>query len=1244
MGRTNLSLDAALELLDDLLYARQGKRFSTLQVSLLRAAWEPQRQGYRAIAQHYGYSENYLKYDAGPKLWQCLSDLLQEKVRKTNVRSVVESKLLEMQERLHQPSASENRSFSSAPTPSPGGNQAESVAFLGSLHAGISPSSGFSVNRWGAIPDVSYFQGREEEVATLLQWMGAEPCRLIGVLGMVGIGKTALVAKVLQELAVPSTEVAFDVVVWRSLQPSLPLDTLLTDLLQTAHQQVGFVGNDDVMMSALTLFKQHRCLVVLDGWDTLLQSNAGVDSSGTVVRGRAGHYHPDCRAYGQWLQAIAEIPHQSCVVMTSREYPAGFAQLLHTSAATRCLQLSGLTMSEAQSWLASKSSLSASEEDWQELITRCGSNPLFLTMAATTAQTLFDGHIRSLCDEETFVLGDLCDVLDQQVQRLSGLELDILYWLAIYYEPVTYTELKKDLLQGSSSTRILEALECLVRRSLIETTSPALVAKQATLFTIQPILREYLIHQLIEQVHDEIMQQSFQELHSHALIKAQTKEYLRDKQKQWILQPIAQRLQDTFQNEIILENYLKTVLYKLQTEYAHRPTYAAGNFLNLFCELGINLRGYDFSNLVVWQADLQGINLQDVNFTGANLTKSVFTKTLGGALSVTFSPDGQRLATSDINGTIRLWQVNDGKHILTCEGYGSWVCLVAFSPNGEILASASEDHTVRLWSTETGKCIQTFSGHRSWVWAIAFSSNGQFLASASEDHTIRIWSLRSGRCLKILTGHNSWVCAVAFSPRGNLLVSAGDDHLLRLWNVRTGECLQTLWGHSSRVSSVVFSPDGEAIASTSEDQSIKLWQVATGECLQTLRGHTHWVWSAAFSPDGRTLVSGSQDQTVRIWDIGTGDCLKTLQGHSSWVQSVAFSPDGATIASGSEDQTIRLWNVQTGHCLTTIRGYASWVQSVAFSPTGGLLASSNEDHTARLWDVATGRCIRTLHGPSSALLSVAFSPDGIWLAGGGFDHTLRLWQVATGECVRILEGHTSWIRAVAFSPCGKIIASSGGDCHLKLWDVQTGECLKTLRGHTNWVWSVVFSPDGRHLASCGDDQTIHLWDVETGECWRTLRDHASSVTSVAFSPDGTHLVSSSADQTIKLWFLNTETCLKTLVGHTSAVFLVTFSPDGQWLASCSADQTIRLWDVSTGVCLKTLSGHTNLVFSVAFSPDGTMLASGSRDETIKLWSVEQGLPLQTLRVERPYERMNIKGVTGLTDAQRATLVMLGATE
>jgi WD40 repeat protein len=188
-----------------------------------------------------------------------------------------------------------------------------------------------------------------------------------------------------------------------------------------------------------------------------------------------------------------------------------------------------------------------------------------------------------------------------------------------------------------------------------------------------------------------------------------------------------------------------------------------------------------------------------------------------------------------------------------------------------------------------------------------------------------------------------------------------------------------------------------------------------------------------------------------------------------------------------------------------------------------------------------------------------------------------------------------------------------------------------------------FPEDGATIASGSDDQTVKLWDITTGKCLKTLQGHTSWVNSVAISPDGTTLVSGSADRTIKLWDIRTGECLKTLQGHTQRVQSVAISPDSATLISSSNDQTVKLWDISTGECLKTLQGHTHTIGSVAISLDGTTVASGSFDETIKLWDVKTGQCLKTLR-DRLYEGMNITGVTGLTEAEKATLKALGAVE
>ncbi|MCC5598687.1 NB-ARC domain-containing protein [Nostoc favosum] len=1077
---------------------------------------------------------------------------------------------------------------------------------------------------WGEAIFNSVFYGRTEELSTLEQWILNEHCQLVALLGIGGIGKTTLSVKFAQQI-----QDNFEYVIWRSLREAPPAKIILGNLIQFLSDEQETEANlpesfSERVSRLLYYLQNHRCLVILDNAESILRSGS-----------RAGLYREGYEEYGELLRRVGEATHQSCLVMTSREKPREVALLEGQALPVRSLPLNGLKVAEGQEILKLKG-LSAAEDEWKVMIERYAGNPLALKIVATTIQDVFDGNVTGFLQQDTSVFGDIRDILEQQFERLSDLEKEIMYWLAINREPMALPELRDDIISQVPQAKLMEAVESLGRRSLVE--------KSAITFTLQPVVIEYVTQVFIEQVCEEITTENIELFRCHALIKASAKDYIREAQIRLILKPVLDELLTILRSKKGIENRLAKILVKLREESPQELGYTGGNILNLLCQLQIDLRGHDFSELTVWQADLRNVKLHDVNFQNADLSKSVFAEAFGGILSVAFSPDGKLLATGDSNGEICLRNTADGKQILNCKGHTNWVVSLAFNPDGRTLASGSADSTVKLWDVITGQCLQTFSEHNnSEVWSVAFSPDGNMLVSGSDDHTIRLWSVSTTKCLRIFRGHTSWVISAVFHPDGQTLVSGSDDNTIRLWDVSTGECIKTLQGHDDGIRSITISPDGQTIASSSDDQTVKLWDFDTGECIKTLQGHHAAVWSVAINPQGNIIASGSFDHTVKLWSFSTGQCLKTLQGHSGWVCSVIFSVKGDLLASGGEDQTVKLWNINTGQCLKTFSGYTSQVWSIAYSPDGQTLASSSHDHTVRLWNVNTSKTLQIFQGHSAAVRSVAFCPKGQTLVSGSDDRTVKLWDVNTGQALQTFLGHHALVWSVVYSPDGQTLASGSHDCTVKLWDVNTGQALQTFQGHRAAIQSVAFCPQGNTVASGAWDQTVKLWDVSTGECKGTLEGHTNWVWSIAFSPNGKLLASASYDGTIRLWNVSTGACLQTFrVCANGIVKAVVFSRNGQIIASSSPDYTIKLWDVDTGECKRTLHGHSAWVWSIAFSPDNRTLASSGADGTIRLWDINTGKCLKTLKAKKFYEGMNIRGVTGLTTATIATLKGLGA--
>jgi hypothetical protein len=374
-------------------------------------------------------------------------------------------------------------------------------------------------------------------------------------------------------------------------------------------------------------------------------------------------------------------------------------------------------------------------------------------VVASSIQSLFDGNISDFLREETLVFNGIRRLLDQQFERLSHLEKSIMYWLTINREWTSLAELSTDIVPTVAKAGLLESLESLTWRNLIE--------KRSSHYTQQPVVMEYITEHLIHQIVMELVTQKLSLFKRYALIKTTVSTYIRESQYRLILEKICDQLRTAFITPEALQQHIQKLLQQIRTTSDTFSSYSGGNLLNLCICLGIDLAGYDFSELSIRHANLQDAYLHQVNFAHAEFDQPSLTQTFSSVLAVAFSPDGNLLATADTNTEVRLWRLSDGQLLQCLQGHGDWVRALSFDSTGNYLASGSDESIICIWNVQTGDRLNVLTGHSGHVCSLAFSPDGRTLASSSDDCTLRIWDLTSGECLHILAGHRQRVWSVA---------------------------------------------------------------------------------------------------------------------------------------------------------------------------------------------------------------------------------------------------------------------------------------------------------------------------------------------------------------------------------------------------------------------------------------------------------------------------------------------------
>ncbi len=1084
---------------------------------------------------------------------------------------------------------------------------------------------------WSDASVVLNFYGRVEEVALLTQWVVEEHCRVVSVLGQGGIGKSALTISLMHQVAE-----RFEVVIWRSLRDAPECSTLVDECLRViAPQSLRDVSVSLERRLGLLLesLRHTRVLLVLDNLETLLEEGQST-----------GHMRSGYEDYSHLLRQMAETEHQSCLLLTSREKPKDLVPMEGSRTPVRALRLAQLEIDACRHLLAEKDVVGNATEQ-RHLIEAYMGNPLALKFVTQTIGELFGGQIAPFLEQGKVVFGGIRELLDEQFARLSRVEQSVLLWLAILREPVSLEELLAVRSTPLPYDAMLDALEALRRRSLIEP------GHRPGTFTLQSMVLEYVTTRLIMETSHAIEQGQLVHLSEYGLEVATSKEYVRQTQVRLLVAPLLMQLRSMYRERAQVEEHLLGLLDHLRTQADDAQGYGPANVLALLHKHWGHLRGLNLSHLSIRGAFLQGVEMQDTTLSEATLSDTTFTQALDATRAVSISYDGRYWAAGSWRGKVQVWQAGGKSLHLAWQAHTSTVSTLAFSPDGYTLATGSWDGALKLWDVASGNLLWT-NWRTNTIQTLAFSPHGRLLASGGNDATVQLWDAHEGTSLQTLLDQNGAVYALAWSPDGRLLASGGMDGGIRLWEVQGTQpavFVRMFTEHTDWVFALAFAPDGRVLASGSFDRTVKLWDVESQRVRETLTGHTDKVRAIIWSPDGHILASCGFDQTTLLWDVERRRYRTTLQGHTAAVHDLAFTPDSHILLSGSDDGTLRVWEVASGQCIHILQGYAISLYDVAWNPDGNQLASAGSDMLVTVWEVERRTPLRLLRGHRWIVHGLVWSPNGQLLASCGWDNAVQVWDASTGAARQLLgdpDHIDTFFYGVAWSPDGKFLASGSYQRGVYVWEVTSRTRQWVGLVSPSIIRRVEWSPDGTQLASCNDDGMVCLWDASTGRLRASLQGNGM-VESVAWSPDGTRLASGGGSQgngEIVIWDILSGKQLSILSQRNGIIYALAWDSSGERLISGSGDGALRWWDVQRGESVWVREAHQGTVQSLRRSPDGAKLASCGDDGAIRVWDLHRGEYLYTLRRDRPYERLNITGIRGMTEAQKMTLGTLGAFE
>ncbi|MFK7808671.1 MAG: pentapeptide repeat-containing protein [Saprospiraceae bacterium] len=373
--------------------------------------------------------------------------------------------------------------------------------------------------------------------------------------------------------------------------------------------------------------------------------------------------------------------------------------------------------------------------------------------------------------------------------------------------------------------------------------------------------------------------------------------------------------------------------------------FLTGNIFSLLKNRKYNFNNFNFSKLIIRDADFSGVDLTGSNFREADISSINFRDAILKNTDFTNAKLfdlklGVRSPAKGVEGSDKL------NLIATCNGKNQIVLI-----DGDLLQ----------------KRKHTLVGHEDSITSVYFNKDDKFLVSASFDNSVIIWKMDTKKpyIYRQISVSDTIIYDACVTPDNKYVITSDNHSRVKIWDIETEKEISSLEAHDSTVYNIDIHPDNTYIASASFDKTVILWHVDFNNekpvlSYKRLKDHLGLVNGISFSPCGKYLASSSNDKSVILWDVEAGEKLYAYTVHDSIVWSVCFHPNGRYLASSSSDKSIAIWDLKEKEIVARLEGHESEIWNVSFFKSGKYLVSGGFDNTVRIWDWKNNKCIKLI--------------------------------------------------------------------------------------------------------------------------------------------------------------------------------------------------------------------------------------------------------------------------------------------